>query len=165
MREQGIMTLRQEIENTRKLKESQHGQYTEVFDEKEVMHICAKEPRCIVHFYHKNFKRCEIMDTHLAALAPKYFGTRFFRVLAENVPWLVTKLSIKVLPCVVSFIDGASKDRLVGFDELGGSDTFDTVALEFRLLNSGVIQKVPLKSLTSMIQLAKSNDDDGDFDL
>jgi hypothetical protein len=44
-------------------------------------------------------------------LAPKYFNTRFFRVFVENVPWLVEKLAIKVLPCVICFIDGISKDR------------------------------------------------------
>lgn len=87
-----------------------------------------REPRCVVHFYHPNFKRCEIMDKHLAVgcfparivylittytqkLAPKYFSTRFFRVFVENVPWLVEKLGIKVLPCVICFVDGVSKDR------------------------------------------------------
>lgn len=44
-------------------------------------------------------------------LAPKYFSTRFFRVFVENVPWLVEKLDIKVLPCVICFVDGVSKDR------------------------------------------------------
>lgn len=89
---------------------------------------CRKEPRCVVHFYHTNFKRCEIMDKHLAVctttlypfrsvlmvmqkLAPKYFSTRFFRVFVENVPWLVEKLGVKVLPCVICFVDGVSKDR------------------------------------------------------
>lgn len=44
-------------------------------------------------------------------LAPKYFQTRFIRVFVENVPWLVEKLMIKVLPCVVCFADGVTKDR------------------------------------------------------
>jgi hypothetical protein len=91
-----------------------------------------KERLCVIHFYHSNFRRCEIMDKHLAVLevylitltvpadsdclqrlAPKYFATRFIRVFVENVPWLVEKLAIKVLPCVVCFADGVSKDRLV----------------------------------------------------
>lgn len=44
-------------------------------------------------------------------LAPKYFQTRFIRVFVENVPWLVEKLTIKVLPCVICFMDGVTKDR------------------------------------------------------
>jgi hypothetical protein len=47
------------------------------------------------------------------ALAPKYFNTRFMRVFVENVPFLVEKLGIKVLPCVICFIKGVTKDRQV----------------------------------------------------
>jgi hypothetical protein len=49
----------------------------------------------------------------IEALAPKYFNTRFLRVFVENVPFLVEKLGIKVLPCVVCFIKGVSTDRYV----------------------------------------------------
>lgn len=44
-------------------------------------------------------------------LAPKYFNTRFLRVFVENVPFLVEKLGIKVLPCVICFVKGVTKDR------------------------------------------------------
>ena len=47
----------------------------------------------------------------LQELAPKYFSTRFARVFVENVPWLVEKLAIKVLPCIICFIDGVTKDK------------------------------------------------------
>jgi hypothetical protein len=50
-------------------------------------------------------------DNVVQALAPKYFNTRFLRVFVENVPFLVEKLGLKVLPCVVGFIKGVSKDR------------------------------------------------------
>lgn len=49
----------------------------------------------------------------IEALAPKYFNTRFLRVFVENVPFLVEKLGIKILPCVICFIKGISKDRHV----------------------------------------------------
>ena len=67
----------------------------------------------MVHFFHHKFKRCEIMDKHIQKLAPKYFGTLFIRVFVENVPWLVERLGIKVLPCVITFMNGMSKDRHV----------------------------------------------------
>jgi hypothetical protein len=44
-------------------------------------------------------------------LAPKYFSTLFIRVFVENVPWLVERLGIKVLPCLMTFMNGVSKDK------------------------------------------------------
>jgi len=122
----------------------------------------------VIHFYHSKFKRCEIMDKHLAKLAPKYFNTRFLRVFVENIPWLVEKLSVKVLPCVICFIDGVTKDRLVGFEELGNSDAFDTAVLELRLSSCGVIQKSSSSATRSLFQVSRPRQKDGDeedFDL
>ena len=60
----------------------------------------------------------------------------------ENAPFLVTKLKVQVLPCVLAFIDGVSVDRIVGFEGLGYTqDTFTTQDLEARLLSSGVVQR------------------------
>ncbi|KAK0468158.1 thioredoxin-like protein [Desarmillaria tabescens] len=137
MREQGLEVLKREMDKMQAMKQNQHGSYTEIFDEKEVIRVTAQEPKSVVHFYHSNFKRCEIMDKHLAALAPKYFNTRFIRVFVENVPWLVEKLAIKVLPCVICFVNGTTKDRIIGFEELGNNDAFTTAMLELRLSVSG----------------------------
>ena len=58
----------------------------------------------------------------------------------ENAPFLVTKLKVQVLPCVLAFVDGLSVDRIVGFEGLGYTqDTFTTKDLETRLLGSGVV--------------------------
>jgi hypothetical protein len=60
----------------------------------------------------------------------------------ENAPFLVTKLKIQILPCVLAFVNGVSVDRIVGFEGLGYTpDTFTTTDLEARLLDSGVIQR------------------------
>ncbi|EIM88308.1 thioredoxin-like protein [Stereum hirsutum FP-91666 SS1] len=176
VREQGIKELRREVEYMKEMKANQHGKYSEITDEKEVIQLSAREERCVIHFYHSNFQRCQIMDKHLAAIAPKYFHTLFIRVFVENVPFLVEKLGIKVLPCVITFMNGVSKDRIVGFEELGNSDKFATATLELRLLQSDVIQKEPAVAPT--VQHATStvsgrgrfrqqnrNDDDSDFDL
>lgn len=42
-------------------------------------------------------------------LAPKHFDTLFLRADVANVPFLVTKLAIKTLPCVIGFVDGTTK--------------------------------------------------------
>ncbi|KAJ3515444.1 hypothetical protein NLJ89_g1751 [Agrocybe chaxingu] len=168
IRENGLQILKQEMERMKDMKANEHGTYTEITDEKDVVRVSAREPRCIIHFYHTNFKRCEIMDKHLAKLAPKYYSTRFARVFVENVPWLVEKLGIKVLPCVICFVDGVTKDRLIGFEELGNQDGFETAALELRLQQSGVISKGNPNALQPLFKVSSSrqqNDDDEIFDL
>jgi hypothetical protein len=79
---------------------------------------------------------------YLQELAKKHLDTRFLKMNVENAPFLVTKLKVQVLPCVLSFIDSVSVDRIVGFEGLGYTpDTFTTKDLEGRLLTSGVIQR------------------------
>jgi len=55
----------------------------------------------------------------------------------------VNKLQIRVLPTVILFVDGVAKDRIVGFQELGGKDEFETIILEERISKSGCIPKPP----------------------
>jgi len=158
-RQQRLEELKREAEHSRDLREIDHGKYTEIFDEPEVIRTSANEKLCVIHFYHRNFPRCKIMDKHLEEIAPKYYHTRFIRVFVENVPWLVEKLGIKILPCVIVFIDGVTKDKIIGFEELGNVDDFATSALEMRLKVSGVISsgapQVPLRSM-----FAARDDDD-----
>jgi hypothetical protein len=60
----------------------------------------------------------------------------------ENAPFLVTKLKIQVLPCVISFVDGISVDRIIGFEGLGRTpDAFTTKDLEARLLRANVLTR------------------------
>ncbi|TIB64508.1 hypothetical protein E3P77_03100 [Wallemia ichthyophaga] len=115
------------------------GGYREYTSEKEVMDVGLKESKAVVHFFHPRFKRCEIMDTHLELIAHQHLGTKFLKVHVENVPFLVEKLRIKVLPCVITFRQGVARDRLVGFEDLGKSDEFTTKMLENRLFEMGAI--------------------------
>ena len=85
----------------------------------------------------------------------------------ENAPFLVTKLKIQVLPCVLSFIDGVSVDRIVGFDGLGYTpDNFTTKDLEARLLASGVVKRAKatdngnVKLGAKVIREEESDDDE-----
>jgi hypothetical protein len=49
------------------------------------------------------------------------------------------KLNVRVLPCVISFVDGISVDRIIGFEGLGTGDNFTTKGVESRLLQCGVL--------------------------
>ncbi|KAF9436514.1 hypothetical protein BGZ76_003732 [Entomortierella beljakovae] len=139
-REQRIEELKEEAEKRRLMMEYQHGSYKDVTDEKEILDITTKTKHSVVHFYHSDFRRCMIVDKHLESLAKKHIKTKFVKIKVEDAPFLVEKLQVKVLPCVIAFTDGLVVDRLVGFDELGNTDNFPTAMLELRYKTTGVIE-------------------------
>lgn len=106
-----------------------HGSYDEIEEEAFLKTVTASE-RCIVHFYHKNFEKCKVMDMHLRKMVKKFFGTKFVKLDAEKAPFFVEKLAVQTLPCIVVFNDGVAKGRQVGFEGLSGEE-FKTVELAF----------------------------------
>lgn len=103
----------------------------------------------------------------------------------DNAPFLVTKLKVQVLPCVIAFVDGVGADRVVGFEGLAGSgsgsgsrsgfgsvDDFRTKDLEARLLAAGVLFQEKKKLKEAEVgrfrvggkNKAKDDDDDDDWD-
>ncbi|GAA6004461.1 hypothetical protein JCM10207_000736 [Rhodosporidiobolus poonsookiae] len=142
-REKRMMELKAQAEQAQRLRESDYGKLTEYKVEKDLINATAKARRSVVHFFHRDFRRCKIMDSHLEKLAAKHVDTLFVKADVANVPFLVTKLEVKVLPCVVGFADGVSKMKLVGFDELDGGDNFSTGQLEIGMVQCGVLSKNP----------------------
>jgi hypothetical protein len=114
--------------------------------------------RCVVHFTHPDFARCSIMDDHLRLLASRHHseeeededGVRFARIDVRDCPFVVEKLNVRVLPCVIGFVDGVAVERIVGFEGLASGglrdavNGFRTVELERRLLRQGVLVKEKL---------------------
>jgi len=49
-----------------------------------------------VHFFHREFERCKIMDHHLELIAPLHFECKFLRIDAEKCPFFIQKLQIQV---------------------------------------------------------------------
>lgn len=98
----------------------------------------------------------------------------------DNAPFLVTKLKVQVLPCLIAFVDGVGADRVVGFEGLAGSgggamgvgvgvDDFRTKDLEARLMAAGVLfqEKKPKEADVGHFRArgknkAKDEDDDDD---
>lgn len=114
------------------------GTLTLVDTEKDVMDMTTAHAQVVVHFAHRDFKRCRIMDAHLQvynymamsvklrsnnnahkirqcgkqqALARQYPNTRFIKIFVENASFLVERLKIRVLPCVVCFVDAVTVDK------------------------------------------------------
>lgn len=117
--------------NKRQIK---YGNYETISNEKQLMLMTTSTEKMVIHFSHKDFKKCKIMDKHLEIIARKHTDTRFVKVDVEDVPFLVDKMDIKILPCVISFIDGAGVDRLLGFEGISLGDDFSTHLLENRLV-------------------------------
>jgi hypothetical protein len=102
--------------------------------DEEVLKFTTRNDRCLVHFSHPDFRRCAVMDTHLRRLAGRHGGqnsaaaaaaaggtedVRFAQVDVRGAPFVVGKLGVKVLPCLIGFRDGVAVGRMVGFEGLG----------------------------------------------
>lgn len=170
-REQRMEALQKEWKKQKDFRGSGHGSCSEIKEEKELMDITTTTKLCVVHFWKPDFNRCRIMDSHLETLAPLHVDTRFLRINVTNAAFLVTKMKIQVLPCVIAFIDGKGVDRIVGFEGLGhGTDRFNTRDLESRLLNTRVLARpVLLNDPSIQVRTEKKNqqakiEDSGDDD-
>ncbi|KAI9718936.1 MAG: hypothetical protein M1812_003820 [Candelaria pacifica] len=180
-REQRLQQLHTELSRAKEMRNQEYGIYSEIKDEKILMDIIttktttgsSKEGWAVVHFFKDGFERCGVMDGGLENLAPKHFDTRFLRINVENAPFLVTKLKIQVLPCVLAFVNGISVDRIVGFEGLGYSeDSFTVRDLEARLIRAGVLVRAKTigdggmpKSLRHVKKEEKQHDsEDDDWD-
>ncbi|ORX45373.1 thioredoxin-like protein [Piromyces finnis] len=166
-REQRMKELKQEMDTLNEMKLNRHGTYEEVKSDKEALEITTKEKRVVAHFFHKDFRRCQILDGHLEQLAKKHFKTKFIKIDVENAPFLVVKMKIKVLPCLFSFVDGIAVDRIIGFEELGNTDNFTTKFLETRLSKSNVIgvsKETESFSRKPIFGFAKKDDSESDYD-
>ncbi|PVV01512.1 hypothetical protein BB560_004065 [Smittium megazygosporum] len=75
----------------------------------------------------------ELMDTI------KSISIRFVKVNVEALPWLSKKINLKVLPTLIVYSKGKVFEKLVGFDELGNSDQFETSSLEKWFNKIGII--------------------------
>jgi hypothetical protein len=81
---------------------------------------------------------------------------------------LIEKLAVKMLPCVICFVDAIAVDRIVGFEELGARDDFPTGLLEKRLERAGVLKIKEKKAKQNNSHIIESSynqggeDDDSD---
>jgi thiol-disulfide isomerase/thioredoxin len=127
------------MEKQHKNQQLGHGTYDEITEE-DFLKTVTSSDLAVVHFYHKMFEKCKIMDMHLSRCSKKFLGTRFVKLNAEMAPFFVDKLRIKTLPCAVFFKDGVAVGRQVGFDGMDG-DEFRTLDLAWRIKESGVIEE------------------------
>ncbi|XP_071549572.1 thioredoxin domain-containing protein 9 isoform X1 [Panulirus ornatus] len=117
-----------------------HGDYSELYDEKEFFETTKKSENVVCHFYRDQFVRCKIVDKHLNILARKHIETKFCKINAEKAPFLTERLHIRVLPTLCLVKDGKTKDYIIGFTDLGNTDDFSTEMMEWRIGRADVIE-------------------------
>jgi len=127
-----------------------HGEVRTISQD-EFLSECTSSKFVVVHFFHKDFERCKIMDHHLKIIAtdPQHLSCKFVRIDAEKAPFFVVKLKVKTLPTVIVFKDGKTTDKLLGFEGLSTSSTnrrandiddFPTSRLGYWLESTGAIE-------------------------
>ena len=141
-----------------------HGTYSEIVEE-DFLKSVTDSKHAVCHFYHSDFQRCKIVDKHLAILAKKHVCAKFIKIDAAKCPFFVGKLQIRMLPTIILFTDGIAKDRLTGFEELGNKDDFDTIVMEERISQSGVIPPPPKKKKALVFGGIRGKEEDSDSDL
>lgn len=144
IRQRRINQMKQAQAETAKHKSLGHGELRTITQD-EFLPECTGESEWVaVHFFHKEFKRCDIMDHHLKVIAPLQLRCKFLRLDVEKAPFFVQKLQIKTLPTLIVFRDGKAIDRLTGFEGLAPNpsepDKWHTGRLQQWIASTGAIQ-------------------------
>ncbi|CAK7330043.1 unnamed protein product [Dovyalis caffra] len=138
LRERRLQQMKKMAEKRSRWISLGHGEYTEIPSEKDFFSVVKASDRVVCHFYRDNWP-CKVMDKHMSILAKQHIETRFVKIHAEKSPFLAEKLKILVLPTLALIKNAKVDDYVVGFDELGGTDEFNTEDLEERLAKAQVI--------------------------
>jgi len=125
-----------------------HGEYREITEEEFLKEVCGSQ-WVVVHFYHREFFRCKIVDKHLRIISQKHLSCKWLTLDAEKAPFFVTKLGIQMLPTVIVFKDGVVHEQFNGFDEMGGKDEFRTEVMEHWFSKAGCV-KMKKADITKM---------------
>lgn len=167
LRAKRLASMKAQHANQQKWLSCGHGEYSELggasHNAKDVARdffdAAKQSERMVVHFYRSSTRLCDVFHKHLETLAPKHKETRFCKINVENcdkegggAAFLVERLGIVVMPTLVVVKKREAVHHIRGFDELGATENFSTLALEYVLGVHGAIfqpeeQEVPAELL------------------
>lgn len=134
-------------------------------NEQELMSSVTKSEVSILHFYQPSFPRCQSMNDLLAVFAEKHLPVHVMAIQAENAPFLVSKLRVKVLPFVVIYRKGKEVARIVGFEGIGGLEGAASLqTFEAYLNKCGVLNRMSANKKSVRDRKAAIDDEDSDDD-
>mmetsp|Transcript_4291 Transcript_4291/g.15011 ORF Transcript_4291/g.15011 Transcript_4291/m.15011 type:complete len:240 (-) Transcript_4291:82-801(-) len=138
LRRKRLESMRHQADKKKQWLQRGHGEYREIFTEKEFFAEMKGEERMVCHFYRENWP-CKVMDMHLDLLSKKHVETKFVKIHAEKSPYLTEKLNIWMLPTLALIKSEKVIDYVCGFNEFGGTDDFPTEYLRCRLAQQALI--------------------------
>ena len=138
-----------------------HGEYREIAEEEFLKEVCGSQ-WVVIHFYHREFFRCKIVDKHLREIAKKHLSCKWLTLDAEKAPFFIAKLAIQMLPTVIVFKDGIVHDQFSGFDEMGAKDDFRMEVMEHWFSKTGcvIMKKSAVKKLEEDSESEAESDDE-----
>ena len=146
VRRKRMDAMKAKHKRNQELRAKGHGEYSEIFGEKEFFNTAKNSQLCVCHFYRDATWRCKVIDKHLDVLAKKHIKTRFVKLNIEKSPYLAEKLRILCLPTVSFIKDGKILYSMIGFDDVWSGmeeddcDDFHTDDLESFLMKWTVIE-------------------------
>ena len=69
--------------------------HTEITKEQFLKEVTSSK-NVVVHFYHKDFESCKVVDDRMRAICKKFICTKFVFINAEKCPFFVGKLTVKI---------------------------------------------------------------------
>jgi hypothetical protein len=79
LRARRIADLKKQQERAREWAAKGHGEYRDVFEEKDFFKEMKGEERVVCHFYRDSWP-CKVMDKHMGVLCRQHMETKFIRV-------------------------------------------------------------------------------------
>ncbi|CAI5740844.1 unnamed protein product [Hyaloperonospora brassicae] len=139
LREKRLQALQQTRRKAQELRARGHGTYATISDTHEFFDTMKHSDKVVVHFFTPANAFCQLVDGHLARLAPHHAETRFARINAEKAEFLVDKLGVWMIPCLALVHKQKVEKMVQGLDELGGTDKFSTAFLAHYLSRHGML--------------------------
>jgi len=133
-----LADLQKKHQLEKQFKQQGHGEYREITEEEFLKEVCGSQ-WVVVHFFHREFFRCKIIDKHMRIIAQKHLSCKWLTLDAEKAPFFVSKLAIQMLPTVIVFKDGVVHEQFNGLDEMGGKDEFRTEVMEHWFSKAGCV--------------------------
>ncbi|CAJ1028194.1 Phosducin/Thioredoxin, putative [Leishmania lindenbergi] len=144
LRRMRLQHMRTNQEKQAEWRSKQHGEYREISQD-DFFNIVVREKggseRVCVHFYHKDFETCKVMDRYLSELSRTLLPVKFVKIDAERSPFLVERLHVTTLPHCVIFLNDVCIDRIVGFEGCATEDG----ALDANLLRERIVHTLKLE--------------------
>jgi hypothetical protein len=141
LRRKRLEEMKENYKKDQSLRTAGHGTYTEIHSEREFFEAGKKSKHVVCHFYRPSTWRCQVVDKHLEILASRYIDCKFVKLNIEKSPYLAERLRIIMLPTIMLINNGKTEHSIIGFDEMGGSDDFETEDLEQVLSAWGTIHR------------------------